>query len=152
MCTAAWDHVQASGSFLADFHEFNVSSRTWTDLSSMVKGEVPPGRRSHGIAVVDGNIYLFGGQTGYAGERCFSELHVCIIIRHLRHRHPKWSYRCVPSHRLSLFDRRPCRCPSSSSLRACSESPFPSHFDLDGGCLPVQVSPTSIFCTCSMSG
>ncbi len=46
-----------------DVHLFNVSEMAWTEATDMIKGSAPPPRSRHGIASVNGQVYVFGGSS-----------------------------------------------------------------------------------------
>eukprot|EP00961_Rhodomonas_salina_P270290 3651284-Rhodomonas_salina.3 len=50
----------ATQTHLNDFYEYHIRSRTWTQLFAQ---NPPPIRASHGMAAVDGKIYVFAGRS-----------------------------------------------------------------------------------------
>ena len=86
-----------------DFFVFNVSAMKWTNMVPIVRGQLPSPRFSHGLILLGGSIYVFGGQNssgafwftcttfGENRNRCtsFSEppcLHVCMYWSRIFHR------------------------------------------------------------------
>lgn len=47
-----------------DLHEYDITTGTWTDLSTPSSGPVPATRSANGLALVDDCIYMFGGLSG----------------------------------------------------------------------------------------
>eukprot|EP00961_Rhodomonas_salina_P017925 241070-Rhodomonas_salina.2 len=47
-----------------DLHEYDIASRTWTELSTPIGGAIPSSRSSPGIATYNGFLYIFGGYAG----------------------------------------------------------------------------------------
>lgn len=54
----------ADGQRLKDLHEYDIASRTWTDLSSPITGTAPNERYWFGFAELDGRLYVLGGYNG----------------------------------------------------------------------------------------
>ena len=46
-----------------DFFVFNVSAMKWTNMVPIVRGQLPSPRFSHGLILLGGSIYVFGGQN-----------------------------------------------------------------------------------------
>jgi hypothetical protein len=67
-----------SAVLLNDLHRFDVDSFTWTDLSSFVTGTAPPPREYHGVATLNGILYVFGGlgNSGETGSRNYMLLRI----------------------------------------------------------------------------
>jgi hypothetical protein len=53
-----------------DFHEYDLSSHTWSDLSNLNQfGTVKPSaRKSHGFVSSGGKLFVFGGLTDTSGK------------------------------------------------------------------------------------
>jgi len=54
--------------YFNDLHEYDIASRTWTDLSSPNAGTVPEPRYDMRFGVSNGKLYVFGGWSDYAPE------------------------------------------------------------------------------------
>ena len=51
-----------AGGLLGDLFAFDPSSSLWTDLTPAGRGTAPPGpRAAHGVAWLDGGLYVHGG-------------------------------------------------------------------------------------------
>ncbi len=54
--------------FLGDLFHLNALSLRWTSLGAgLVKGQPPSARYGHGMATIQGSVYIFGG-LGASGE------------------------------------------------------------------------------------
>lgn len=53
-----------AGTYYDEFHEYDLSSGTWTDLSTPSQGSTPSPRRHHTLLASDGKLYVFGGSLG----------------------------------------------------------------------------------------
>ena len=49
---------------LGDLHVYDLVTAAWTDLTSLVNGDVPTPRYSQGFTSIGEKIYLFGGWDG----------------------------------------------------------------------------------------
>ena len=49
--------------YFNDVFQYDSSTMVWLKLSDQVKN-VPPGRRAHGQALMNGRLYVFGGWAG----------------------------------------------------------------------------------------
>jgi hypothetical protein len=63
---------------LGDFHHFEVSSSTWTDLTDQTQGVYPTAGYGYGFAAAEDNLYLFGGcrnnfKGRFAAHQCARE-------------------------------------------------------------------------------
>ena len=53
--------------FLGDFYEFDPSINTWTNLTGVTSGSIPPRRSGCGLTSARGILYLFGGANTLTG-------------------------------------------------------------------------------------
>jgi hypothetical protein len=49
---------------LDDLHRLDLSTYTWTDLTPLAQGRPPKPRGGHGVASLNGRLYVFGGTKG----------------------------------------------------------------------------------------
>mmetsp|Transcript_5082 Transcript_5082/g.9719 ORF Transcript_5082/g.9719 Transcript_5082/m.9719 type:complete len:225 (+) Transcript_5082:48-722(+) len=56
------------------FHEYDISSATWTRLGEPWQGATPSPRHDHGMAEDSGKVFVHGGRSGRHGDA--SDLHV----------------------------------------------------------------------------
>eukprot|EP00286_Rhodomonas_abbreviata_P027873 CAMPEP_0181303152 /NCGR_PEP_ID=MMETSP1101-20121128/8394_1 /TAXON_ID=46948 /ORGANISM="Rhodomonas abbreviata, Strain Caron Lab Isolate" /LENGTH=1307 /DNA_ID=CAMNT_0023408683 /DNA_START=219 /DNA_END=4139 /DNA_ORIENTATION=+ len=60
-------YVQAgrssTGASLDDLYEYDIATTTWTNLSTPSSGTPPPVRYYHGLAAMNGMLYVHGGNT-----------------------------------------------------------------------------------------
>ena len=64
-------HVMISygtGTEFNDIFVLDTSKIEWTELTSMIGGSAPLGRRFHGFTVCSGLLYIFGGYNINLGE------------------------------------------------------------------------------------
>ena len=60
--------MPVAAEFLNDLHAYDLNGTTWTDLSAAASGTPPSARCAHGLASVEGKLYVHGGESD-SGER-----------------------------------------------------------------------------------
>ena len=60
-----WDDISLH--FFGDLFVLDPTALIWTDLSHRVNGDAPPPVSGHGLAVLDGRLYVFGGAINVGG-------------------------------------------------------------------------------------
>lgn len=79
-----WDSVLTS-----DVFEFDLASRTWTELTKAIAGTLPASRSGAGLAFARGSgsdsdrLLLFGGARGVTGRVPANDLHIVPLPRRL---------------------------------------------------------------------
>ena len=57
-----------------DLWTFNLDRLMWAERTAQSHGEIPSGRRSPGVAVVSGRVFVHGG---YGGQECLGDHQKC---------------------------------------------------------------------------
>ena len=55
--------LPVAAEFLNDLHAYDLNGTTWTDLSAAASGTPPSARCAHGLASVEGKLYVHGGES-----------------------------------------------------------------------------------------
>ena len=60
--------LPVAAEFLNDLHAYDLNGTAWTDLSAAAAGTPPSARCAHGLASIEGKLYVHGGESD-SGER-----------------------------------------------------------------------------------